>query len=161
MSQMILRLQTSPSSCVKSARKAPVISHTWRNECWQSFQRIWKISLSQIQRWQLSLKTVSFWSVIQICENNLDFTATPHTPLKREGVLFITQRRQATSDLRENPKVKTEINISLNFKIFTGYHSWLPCCHDLSYCGYEAHRELRGIHRAFWQLLLLAVWGGE
>lgn len=42
----------------------------------------------------------------EICENNLDFTNTPHTPLKREGVLFITQRRQATSDIRENPKVQ-------------------------------------------------------
>jgi len=41
----------------------------------------------------------------EICENNLDFTDTPHTPMKRDGVLFITQRRQATSDLRENPKV--------------------------------------------------------
>jgi len=41
----------------------------------------------------------------EVCENNLDFTNTPHTPMKREGVLFITQRRQATSDLRENPKV--------------------------------------------------------
>jgi len=42
----------------------------------------------------------------EICENNLDFTNTPHTPLKRDGVLFITQRRQATSDIRENPKVQ-------------------------------------------------------
>jgi len=42
----------------------------------------------------------------EICENNLHFTNTPHTPLKREGVLFITQRRQATSDIRENPKVQ-------------------------------------------------------
>jgi len=41
----------------------------------------------------------------EICETNLDFTATPHTPLKRTGVLFLTQRRQATSDLRENPAV--------------------------------------------------------
>jgi len=41
-----------------------------------------------------------------ICENNLEFTNTPHIPQKREGVLFITQRRQATSDLRENPKVQ-------------------------------------------------------
>ena len=41
----------------------------------------------------------------QIVETNLDFTNTPHTPLKRDGVLFLTQRRQATSDIRENPKV--------------------------------------------------------
>jgi len=41
----------------------------------------------------------------EICENNLEFTNTPHTPMKREGCLFITQRRQATSDIRENPLV--------------------------------------------------------
>ena len=69
--------------------------------------------------------------MIQICENNLDFTATPHTPLKREGVLFITQRRQATSDLRENPKVKSEINISLNISFLQvtilGSHAAMTC----------------------------------
>ena len=53
----------------------------------------------------IDIKTDNIYS-IQICDNNLDFTATPHTPLKRDGVLFITQRRQATSDLRENPKVR-------------------------------------------------------
>ena len=42
---------------------------------------------------------------LQLVETNLDFTNTPHTPLKRDGVLFLTQRRQATSDIRENPKV--------------------------------------------------------
>jgi len=42
----------------------------------------------------------------EVCENNLELTSTPHIPLQREGVLFITQRRQATSDLRENKKVK-------------------------------------------------------
>lgn len=41
-----------------------------------------------------------------VCQNNLDITTTPHLALAREGVLFITQRRQATSDLRENNKVK-------------------------------------------------------
>ena len=45
----------------------------------------------------------------QICERNLNFTNTPNKPLKREGVLFITQRRQATSDLRENPKVRRKL----------------------------------------------------
>ena len=44
-------------------------------------------------------------TILQIVETNLDFTNTPHTPLKRDGVLFLTQRRQATSDIRENPKV--------------------------------------------------------
>ena len=43
-------------------------------------------------------------------ETNLDFTNTPHTPLKRDGVLFLTQRRQATSDIRENPKVDIRYN---------------------------------------------------
>ena len=54
---------------------------------------------------------------VQICDNNLDFTNTPHTPLKRDGVLFITQRRQATSDLRENPKVRQtrEANLKMEF----------------------------------------------
>lgn len=42
----------------------------------------------------------------ELVETNLDFTNTPHTPLKRDGVLFLTQRRQATSDIRENPKVQ-------------------------------------------------------
>ena len=46
----------------------------------------------------------------QIVETNLDFTNTPHTPLKRDGVLFLTQRRQATSDIRENPKVDIRYN---------------------------------------------------
>ena len=47
--------------------------------------------------------------ILQIVETNLDFTNTPHTPLKRDGVLFLTQRRQATSDIRENPKVDNKI----------------------------------------------------
>jgi len=41
-----------------------------------------------------------------VCENNLELTSTPHIPLQRDGVLFITQRRQATSDIRENRKIK-------------------------------------------------------
>ena len=48
-------------------------------------------------------------TILQIVETNLDFTNTPHTPLKRDGVLFLTQRRQATSDIRENPKVDNKI----------------------------------------------------
>jgi len=42
----------------------------------------------------------------EICENNEHLTSTPHFPLKRDGVLFLTQRRQATSDIRENPAVQ-------------------------------------------------------
>ena len=53
-----------------------------------------------------SAGTTNSLTTTQICENNLEFTNTPHTPMKREGVLFITQRRQATSDLRENPLVR-------------------------------------------------------
>ena len=49
-------------------------------------------------------------TILQIVETNLDFTNTPHTPLKRDGVLFLTQRRQATSDIRENPKVDIRYN---------------------------------------------------
>ena len=43
---------------------------------------------------------------VKICGRNLEFTRTPNKPLARDGVLFITQRRQATSDIRENPKVR-------------------------------------------------------
>ena len=49
--------------------------------------------------------------ILQIVETNLDFTNTPHTPLKRDGVLFLTQRRQATSDIRENPKVDDALGL--------------------------------------------------
>jgi len=42
----------------------------------------------------------------EVCRNNLDITSTDHLALPRGGVLFITQRRQATSDMRENNKVK-------------------------------------------------------
>jgi len=42
----------------------------------------------------------------EVCENNVHLTSTPHLPLKRDGVLFLTQRRQATSDIRENPAVQ-------------------------------------------------------
>jgi len=41
----------------------------------------------------------------EVCENNDELTSRPHLPLKRDGVLFLTQRRQATSDVRENPSV--------------------------------------------------------
>ena len=37
----------------------------------------------------------------QVCENNLQFTNTPHTPMKRDGVLFITQRRQVGQNLHK------------------------------------------------------------
>lgn len=42
----------------------------------------------------------------EICENNIHLLSIPTLPLKREGVLFLTQRRQATSDIRENPLVQ-------------------------------------------------------
>ena len=65
-------------------------------------------------------------------ESNLDFTNTPHTPLKRDGVLFLTQRRQATSDLRENPKVIPYllfiqiVRFSLQVQII-GSHAAMTC----------------------------------
>jgi len=42
----------------------------------------------------------------EICENNLHLTAQTDIPLPRDGVLFLTQRRQATSDIRENSAVQ-------------------------------------------------------
>jgi len=42
----------------------------------------------------------------EVCENNEHLTDGPLVPLKRDGVLFLTQRRQATSDIRENPAVQ-------------------------------------------------------
>ena len=59
----------------------------------------------------------------QIVETNLDFTNTPHTPLKRDGVLFLTQRRQATSDIRENPKV--DIDNALGLMVIRYGFVWL------------------------------------
>ena len=41
-----------------------------------------------------------------ICRNNLVFTSIPHVDMWREEVLFIKQRQQATSDYRENKKVR-------------------------------------------------------
>ena len=45
---------------------------------------------------QRSYLVSSYPTSTQVCENNLEFTNTPHTPMKRDGVLFITQRRQVT-----------------------------------------------------------------
>ena len=44
-----------------------------------------------------------------MCENNIDLQSTPTLPLKREGVLFLTQRRQATSDYRSNKQTNKQI----------------------------------------------------
>ena len=41
-----------------------------------------------------------------IGEANERFTGQDHVTMWREGVLFIKQRQQATSDYRENPKVR-------------------------------------------------------
>ena len=42
----------------------------------------------------------------EICDSNLQLTNVPHTKMWREEVLFIRQRMQATSDYRENKKVR-------------------------------------------------------
>ena len=41
-----------------------------------------------------------------ICENNIRLTSLPHYRMGRDEVLFIRQRMQATSDYRENSKVR-------------------------------------------------------
>ena len=42
----------------------------------------------------------------EIGEANIQLTDIPHTKMWREEVLFIRQRMQATSDYRENKKVR-------------------------------------------------------
>ena len=42
----------------------------------------------------------------EIGDSNLQLTNVPHTKMWREEVLFIRQRMQATSDYRENKKVR-------------------------------------------------------
>ena len=42
----------------------------------------------------------------EICKANLCLTYISHTKMWREEVLFIRQRMQATSDYRENKKVR-------------------------------------------------------
>lgn len=41
-----------------------------------------------------------------ICEANEALTSIEHVNMWRDNVLFIKQRQQATSDYRENPKVR-------------------------------------------------------
>ena len=41
-----------------------------------------------------------------IGRSNMQLTSVPHTKMGREEVLFIRQRMQATSDYRENKKVR-------------------------------------------------------
>ena len=42
----------------------------------------------------------------EIGTSNMQLTSTKHTKMWREEVLFIRQRMQATSDYRENKKVR-------------------------------------------------------
>ena len=42
----------------------------------------------------------------EIRKANIELTSLPHTKMWREEVLFIRQRMQATSDYRENKKVR-------------------------------------------------------
>ena len=41
-----------------------------------------------------------------VCESNLELTSQPHVKMWRDEVLFIKQRQQATSDYRENQRVR-------------------------------------------------------
>ena len=41
-----------------------------------------------------------------LCQNNVRLNSLPHRKMGRDQVLFIRQRMQATSDIRENPKVR-------------------------------------------------------
>lgn len=41
-----------------------------------------------------------------ICQNNIALTDMNHVNMWRDHVLFIKQRQQATSDYRENPRVR-------------------------------------------------------
>ena len=52
------------------------------------------------------MKGVFLTVVFEVVEANLEFTGRPCTAVRKEGVVFLTQRRQATSDFRENTKVK-------------------------------------------------------
>lgn len=51
-----------------------------------------------------------------LCENNIHLNSIPHRKMGRDQVLFIRQRMQATSDIRENPKVR-----------YIGSHAALTC----------------------------------
>ena len=51
-----------------------------------------------------------------LCDNNLRLNRYPHQKMGRDEVLFIRQRMQATSDYRENPKVR-----------YIGSHAALTC----------------------------------
>ena len=42
----------------------------------------------------------------EVCRANVELTQMQHTNMWREEVLFIRQRMQATSDYRENKKVR-------------------------------------------------------
>ena len=47
-----------------------------------------------------------FTTYPNICQNNVALTDMNHVNMWRDNVLFIKQRQQATSDYRENPKVR-------------------------------------------------------
>ena len=54
----------------------------------------------------VSTQVVVLTVVFQVVEANLEFTGRPCTAVRKEEVVFLTQRRQATSDFRENSMVK-------------------------------------------------------
>ena len=70
----------------------------------------------------------------EIGEANKQLTDIPHTKMWREEVLFIRQRMQATSDYRENKKVrwigKYYSAKSINSKIDHNYFILFKICHS-------------------------------
>ena len=58
---------------------------------------------------------------------NLELTDREHVSMWRDQVLFIRQRQQATSDFRENPKVRWIGSILLT-RFNNQFQSYLPSC---------------------------------
>ena len=88
-------------------------------------------------QWEMSID-----KVYKVCENNLEFTNTPHTPMKRDGVLFITQRRQVRFVLQNrNSNVFSRMLLQIMpgnkwpSREPSGNSSWEPCGDDLPNCG--------------------------
>lgn len=142
-----LRWQTTPSSCVKLSSMEGATSPTWRSVSLTSLTTC-KTSSTKTQRFESELWTKSdHWEmsideVYKVCENNLEFTNTPHTPMKRDGVLFITQRRQVRFVLQNrNSNIFSHMLLQIMpgnkwpSREPSGNSSWEPCGDDLPNCG--------------------------
>jgi len=55
---------------------------------------------------------------------NEQLTDLEHVDMWRDQVLFIKQRQQATSDYRENPKVRWIGNVALDTSVSPSFHSF-------------------------------------